>query len=139
MRNHFDDRGMHRLEFGSHLVVCGSSPNGLWDLRRQRDLLHQFGCTVQCTVIFEEEALEPMSQVTAAMRAIGARHPMFFTFEAAVDGSSIVQTGSSAEGSKSSTLNDSGHFRVVDINGLTEEAYFWAAAENVGPAWLGRA
>ncbi|KAL1499768.1 hypothetical protein AB1Y20_012454 [Prymnesium parvum] len=122
---------MHRFEVGSHLVVCGRNPDKLWHASGHRALLEEYGCTVQCTVLFQSEQLHRNDVDATAMRIIGARYPMFYTFEAALDGPSVFQGGSAV-----SQGDHHLRFRVVDINEMTQGAYFWAEAEDARPGWL---
>lgn len=110
---------LHRLEVGSHLIVCDDTDEGLWAVERQKQLLVEKGCTVQLSVAFAPPAEEEATAAASATRGDeGVGH--FYTLEASFTGGQL--TGDE---------RDDLQFAVADINGRTDGAAFWAQAQQV--------
>ena len=106
-REYYPRSGMRHTELGSQLIVCdrAASDGNPWSVTRQTELLAEHGCSVQLTVSMGE----------------GAR-PQIFTFEAAVDGTTLF-------GEDEQPL----HISVADINERTNSALtFWQSAASSG-------
>ena len=65
--------GWHRMRIGSHLLVVDTSPDGLYGVERQRELMLARGCCVQVGVSFT-----------------GSGPPQSYLFEANVDGDTLA-------------------------------------------------
>jgi hypothetical protein len=93
--------------------VIDESPDQLWTVARQRDLMLQRGCCVQLEVAFG---------------ASEAARPQRFLLEASVDGAAL------SEVENDDAVGVSGELTVcvADLNGITGGS-FWAAATEATP------
>ena len=116
---------MYRLDVGSHLVVCGTEPHGLWRVccSTPEQLDFERGpCTVQLTVSFGGGRPPPHNPYGDPFVCYPPRpyslEPQTFTFEAAVRAAAAEPL----------------RFTVVDVNGMAAdgESDFWSAAGAVG-------
>ena len=109
--------GLHRMRIGSHLLVVDTSPDGLYGVERQRELMLARGCCVQLGVSFT-----------------GSGPPQSYLFEANVDGDTLALPALDAVGSDVDADDDGLEFLVADLNGMTGGS-FWKQAARV-PSWV---
>lgn len=109
--------GWHRMRIGSHLLVVDTSPDGLYGVERQRELMLARGCCVQVGVSFT-----------------GSGPPQSYLFEANVDGETLALPALDAVGSDVDVDDDGLEFSVADLNGMTGGS-FWQLAARV-PSWV---
>ena len=108
--------GWHRMRIGSHLLVVDTSPDGLYGVERQRELMLARGCCVQLGVSF-----------------IGSGPPQSYLFEANVDGDMLALPALDAADSDADS-DDGVEILVADLNGMTG-GRFWQQAARV-PSWV---
>ena len=108
--------GWHRMRIGSHLLVVDTSPDGLYGVERQRELMLARGCCVQLGVSF-----------------IGSGPPQSYLFEANVDGDMLALPAVDAADSDADS-DDGIEILVADLNGMTG-GRFWQQAARV-PSWV---
>lgn len=105
------------MRIGSHLLVVDTSPDGLYGVERQRELMLARGCCVQVGVSFT-----------------GSGPPQSYLFEANVDGETLALPALDAVGSDVDADDDGLEFSVADLNGMTGGS-FWQLAARV-PSWV---
>ena len=108
--------GLHRMRIGSHLLVVDTSPDGLYGVERQRELMLARGCCVQMGVSFT-----------------GSGPPQSYLFEANVDGDTLALPAMDAADSDVDA-DDDVEILVADLNGMTG-GRFWQQAARV-PSWV---
>ena len=112
--------GLHRMRIGSHLLVVDTSPDGLYGVERQRELMLARGCCVQVGVSFIGS---------------GGLPPQSYLFEANVDGDTLALPALDAADSDGVDVDDDGlEVMVADLNGMTG-GRFWQQAARV-PSWV---
>lgn len=107
--------GWHRMRIGSHLLVVDTSPDGLYGVERQRELMLARGCCVQVGVSFNGSP------------------PQSYLFEANVDGDTLALPALDAADSDVDA-DDDVEILVADLNGMTG-GRFWKQAARV-PSWV---
>ena len=124
-RSTFDSSVTARLDFGSHVVVCGKR-QGWKPPPLDLDLARRIGCTVQCTVVFQPNAPLSVGTPEGVFPHLPQNAtPMQFTFE------TTVAAEEEDEGDVEAAV------RIVDINGLARgAAAFWREADVVDPVRL---
>ena len=111
--------GLFQLQIGSHLVVIGDDPAGLWRTPRQRDLMYKHGCSVQVGVAFADPAH-------------GGASVQRLTFEAAIEGDRLISGGGGARGGGEPDDGDVPELSLVDLNGIAlGQGRFWSTATEV--------
>ena len=102
----------HKCTLGSHLVVVDERPRGLWLSERQRQLLFEEGCTVQCMVDFSSRSVASS-----------------YVLEAEVAGHMLLPEQPDALDLL--TEHEDLQFSVVDLNGVLGGNEFWGEAKEV--------